>query len=341
MAMPYPVEPMLAVAGDLPLDCSAYALEVKWDGIRAVVYVGQDAGHDAGRRSGRRSGQGVRATGRRGGDYTSRYPEIARAVAPLAGHTAVLDGEVVAFDPLGRPSFELLQRRMHVADPAAAGLLGVVPVTYMPFDLLYLDRHTLFDLPYRDRRELLESLGLDVPPYLPCDPDVLEATRRQGLEGVVAKRLDSPYRPGRRTDWWVKVKNLDTADVVIGGWRPGKGRRAGGVGSLLLGMYDTAGAAGSPAVTEFMFVGHVGTGFTDVMLDDMHRLLGPLEIGRSAFSRELPREISRDARWARPEIVGEVAFTMWTHEGRLRNPVWRGVRADKVPADVWREEERG
>ncbi|GII57004.1 hypothetical protein Pth03_53930 [Planotetraspora thailandica] len=325
MAMPYPVEPMLAVAGNLPLDCSAYALEVKWDGVRAVVYVGQGADRS------------VRATGRRGADCTSRYPEIARAVAPLAGRTAVLDGEVVAFDARGRPSFELLQRRMHVADPAAAGLLGLVPVTYMPFDLLYLDGHPLFDLPYRDRRELLDSLGLDVPPYLPCDPDVLEATRMQGLEGVVAKRLDSPYRPGRRTDWWVKVKNLATADVVIGGWRPGKGRRAGGVGSLLLGMYGTAGHA---APTEFVFVGHVGTGFTDVMLDDMYRLLAPLEVGRSAFSRELPREIGKDARWVRPEIVGEVAFTMWTHEGRLRNSVWRGVRPDKIPSDVRREEQR-
>ncbi|WP_204073025.1 non-homologous end-joining DNA ligase [Planotetraspora phitsanulokensis] len=319
MAMPYPVEPMLAVAGELPLDRSAYALEVKWDGVRAIVYVDG----------------GVRATGRKGTDCTSRYPEIARVVAPLAGRSAVLDGEVVAFDTLGRPSFELLQRRMHVADPAAAGLLSLVPVTYMPFDLLYLDGHALFDLPYRDRRELLDSLGLEAPPYLPCDPDVLEATRMQGLEGVVAKRLDSPYRPGRRAEWWVKVKNLDTADVVIGGWRPGKGRREGGVGSLLLGMY----AGPSPGPKEFLFVGHVGTGFTDAMLDDVYRLLKPLEIERSAFSAALPREIGRDARWVRPEIVGEVAFTMWTLEGRLRHPVWRGVRTDRVPADVRREEQ--
>jgi bifunctional non-homologous end joining protein LigD len=224
---------------------------------------------------------------------------------------------------------------MHVTDPAAARLLGHVPVSYIPFDLLHLDGHTLFDLPYRDRRELLDSLSLGAPPYFPCEPAVLEATRRLGLEGVVAKRLDSPYRPGRRTESWVKVKNLATTDVVVGGWRPGKGRRAGGVGSLLLGMY------GEPSVHghTFLFVGHVGTGFSDAVLDDVHRLLKPLEIGQSAFSSDLPREISRDARWVRPEVVGEVAFTMWTQEGRLRNPVWRGVRTDKIPAEVRREEQ--
>ncbi|MEW9534130.1 non-homologous end-joining DNA ligase [Microbispora sp. NPDC049125] len=318
MAVPYPVEPMLAVPGELPQDCDEYALEVKWDGIRALAYVDG----------------GVRVSGRHGADFTSRYPEIAACMAPLAGRRAVVDGEVVAFDPQGRPSFARLQRRMHVTDPAGARLLGHLPVSYMPFDLLHLDGHTLLDLPYRDRRELLDSLGLGAPPYLPCEPEVLEATRRQGLEGVVAKRLDSPYLPGRRVEWWVKVKNLLTTEVVVAGWRPGKGRRAGGVGSLLLGMYGEA----SPGRFGFQFVGHVGTGFTDAMLEDTHRLLKPLGIGQSPFSSGLPRQITKDARWVRPEIVGEVAFTMWTLDGRLRNPVWRGVRIDKVPAEVRREE---
>ncbi|MBP2707629.1 non-homologous end-joining DNA ligase [Microbispora sp. RL4-1S] len=318
MAVPYPVEPMLAVPGELPGDGDAYALEVKWDGIRAIAYAGRDA----------------RVTGRHGADFTSRYPEVRDVLAPLAGRGAVLDGEVVAFDPLGRPSFARLQRRMHVTDPAGARLLGHVPVTYVPFDLLHLDGHSLYDLPYRERRDLLGSLGLDVPPYFPCEPEVVEATRRQGLEGVVAKRLDSPYRPGRRVGWWVKVKNLRTADVVIGGWKPGRGRRAGGVGSLLLGVY------GERPYGGFEFVGHVGTGFTDAMLDDTYRLLAPLRIGRSAFSSDLPGGIAKDAVWVRPEVVGEVAYTMWTRDGRLRNPVWRGVRADRVPAEVRREEPR-
>ncbi|GIH65620.1 hypothetical protein Msi02_64370 [Microbispora siamensis] len=318
MAVPYPIEPMLAIPGEMPSDPEAYALEVKWDGIRALAYVDG----------------GVRVTGRHGADFTSRYPEISAAMAPLAGRRAVVDGEVVAFDPEGRPSFARLQRRMHITDPAGAHVLGRLPVSYLPFDLLHLDGHTLLDLPYLDRRALLDSLGLGAPPYLPCEPAVLEATRRQGLEGVVAKRLDSPYRPGRRAEWWIKVKNLRTAEVVVGGWRPGKGRRAGGVGSLLLGMY----AGASPAA--FLFVGHVGTGFTDAMLGDILRLIEPLEIGQSPFSDGLPREISRYARWVRPEVVGEVAFTMWTRDGRLRNPVWRGVRGDKVPAEVRREEQR-
>ncbi|GAA4208406.1 non-homologous end-joining DNA ligase [Microbispora amethystogenes] len=317
MAVPYPVEPMLAVAGELPRNPGDYALEVKWDGIRALAYV---------------DGGVVRVTGRHGADFTSRYPEIAAAMAPLAGHRAVVDGEVVVFDHEGRPSFARLQRRMHVTDPAGAHVLGLLPASYLPFDLLHLDGHTLLDLPYRDRRALLDSLGLGAPPSFPCEPEVVEATRRQGLEGVVAKRLDSPYLPGRRTDWWIKVKNLRTTEVVVGGWRPGKGRRAGGVGSLLLGVY------GGPPPGALLFAGHVGTGFTDAVLDDIRGLIEPLEIGQSPFSGGLPREISRNARWLRPEVVGEVAFSMWTRDGRLRNPVWRGVRVDKIPAEVRREE---
>jgi bifunctional non-homologous end joining protein LigD len=203
--------------------------------------------------------------------------------------------------------------------------MAQVPVTYLPFDLLYLDCHSLCDLPYRERRELLESLDLVVPPTFPCDPAVLAATREQGLEGVVAKRLDTPYRPGTRTPWWIKVKNVRMTEVVIGGWRPGKGRREGGIGSLLMGMYGEH---------EFVFAGHVGTGFTDAVLDQLYAMLVPLEIRRSPFSYPLPREISRDARWVRPELVGEVTYTMWTAEGRLRNPAWRGLRPDKLPAEV-------
>ncbi|WP_308170041.1 non-homologous end-joining DNA ligase [Acrocarpospora catenulata] len=295
------------------MDAAHYALEVKWDGIRAIVYIDDT----------------IRVTGRRGTDFTPRYPEISALRVP--GHRVILDGEVVAFDQHGRPSFELLQRRMHITDPGAHGLLATVPVAYMPFDLLYLDGETLYHRPYQARRELLEGLaGLTVPPNFPCDPAVLDATYQQGLEGVVAKRLDSPYRPGVRTPWWIKVKNLHTQEVVIGGWRPGKGRREGGIGSLLLGAYaDLPGGA-----AEFAFVGHVGTGFTDAALDRLYQLLRPLEVPRSTYSRPLPRDIARGAHWVRPELVGEVGFTMWTEERRLRHPTWRGLRPDKIPAEV-------
>ncbi|WP_245657755.1 non-homologous end-joining DNA ligase [Herbidospora mongoliensis] len=306
MALPYPVEPMLAVPGALPSDGSRYVLEVKWDGIRVVAYLDGEP----------------RLFGRKGVEVTRRYPEVGSLKVP---RDVVLDGEVVAFDHEGKPSFELIQRRMNVGDPGAHGLLGVVPVTYMPFDLLSLDGATLLDRPYRERRELLESLGITVAPTFPCHPDVLAATREQGLEGVVAKHVDSRYRPGARSPWWIKVKNLVEREVVIGGWRPGRGRRSGGIGSLLMGAFGPDG---------FVFLGHVGTGFSDAALDELFTLLAPLEIARSAYTRELPREIVRDAHWVRPALVGEVTYANQTTEGRLRAPAWRGLRPDKIPAEV-------
>ncbi|MEV3983298.1 non-homologous end-joining DNA ligase [Nonomuraea sp. NPDC049758] len=291
---------MLAVPGELPSDRDRYGLEVKWDGIRALVHL-----------------DGVlRVTGRHGVEYTRRYPEI----SGFGVKNAVLDGEVVALDRRGRPSFVRLQHRMHLTDPEPA-VLELYPVTYMPFDLLCLDGRPLFDLAYRDRRALLDELDVGAPPYFPGDSDLLAATREQGLEGVVAKRLDSPYRPGVRSSWWIKVKHLSTRDVVIGGWKPGKGRRAGGIGSLVMGVFTGEGLT---------YVGHVGTGFTDAILDDLHQALQPLEIPRSPFTNAVPWR----NRWVRPDLVGEVGYTMWTDELRLRHPVWRGLRADKLPAEV-------
>ncbi|MFC6537752.1 hypothetical protein ACFQES_13295 [Nonomuraea salmonea] len=176
--MPYPVEPMLAVPGELPSARDHYGLEVKWDGIRALIHLDG----------------GVRVTGRHGAEYTRRYPEI----SGFGIKNAVIDGEVVALDPRGRPSFIRLQHRMHLTDPEPA-MLKRYPVTYLPFDLLYLDGMPLFDLPYRDRRALLDELDIGAPPYFPGASDLLTATSEQGLEGVVAKRLDSPYRPGVRS----------------------------------------------------------------------------------------------------------------------------------------------
>jgi bifunctional non-homologous end joining protein LigD len=291
---------MLAVAGELPPDRDRYGLEVKWDGIRAIV---------------RLDGE-LKVTGRHGADYTRRYPEI----SGFGVKNAAMDGEVVALDRRGRPSFERLQHRMHLTDPEPA-MLELYPVTYMPFDLLYLDGTPLFDLTYRDRRLLLDELDIGAPPYFPGESDLLPATHEQGLEGVVAKRLDSPYRPGVRSPWWVKVKNLSTREVVIGGWKPGKGRRSGGIGSLIMGVYADAGLT---------YVGHVGTGFTEAVLDHLYAVLRPLEIPHSPFGGKVPWR----NRWVRPELVGEVAYTMWTDDQRLRHPVWRGLRPDKIPSEV-------
>lgn len=291
---------MLAVPGQLPQDREQYGLEVKWDGIRAILH---------------RNGA-LKVTGRHGVDYTRRYPEISE----FGVKNAVIDGEVVALDPRGRPSFVRLQHRMHLTDPEET-MLELYPVTYLPFDLLYLDGTTLLDLPYRDRRSLLDELDVGAPPYFPGESDLLAATKEQGLEGVVAKRLDSPYRPGTRSPWWIKVKHLSTREVVIGGWKPGKGRRSGGVGSLIMGVFTERGLT---------YVGHVGTGFTEDVLDQLDAFLRPLEIPRSPFQNDVPWR----NRWVRPDLVGEVAYTMWTDDLRLRHPVWRGLRPDKLPSEV-------
>lgn len=291
---------MLAVPGQLPEDRELYGLEVKWDGIRAILHLDRE----------------LRVTGRHGVEYTRRYPEI----SGFGVKDAVIDGEVVALDPRGRPSFVRLQHRMHLTDPEEV-MLELYPVTYLPFDLLYLDGTALLDLPYRDRRSLLDELDIGAPPYFPGDSDLLAATQEQGLEGVVAKRLDSPYRPGTRSPSWIKVKHLSTRDVVIGGWKPGKGRRSGGIGSLIMGVFTEHGLT---------YVGHVGTGFTEAVLDQLHAFLSPLEIPRSPFQNVVPWR----NRWVRPELVGEVAYTMWTDDLRLRHPVWRGLRPDKLPSEV-------
>lgn len=318
--MPNLIEPMMAVPGDLPTgpDAAHWGLELKWDGVRAITYISE----------------GVRATSRRGNDVTSSYPELHALSGLLGGRRAVLDGEVVAFDEVGRPSFEQLQRRMHVTRASAVQHLARdVPVTYVVFDVLYLSGLPVTEAPYERRRALLESLQLtghrvQVPDYFRGDgTDLLEATRQRGLEGLIAKRLDSPYLPGRRVPTWRKVKHFTTQDVVVAGWKPGQGRRAGGIGSLLIGVYDNHG---------LRFAGHVGTGFTERMLADLRERLVPLEVSASPYADDIPREFARDAHWVAPRLVGEVAYTSWTKDGRLRAPSWRGLRSDISPEDVRR-----
>lgn len=317
--LPALVRPMMATLGELPPPAQddRYGYELKWDGVRAVVYV---------------EGGRVRALTRNDLDVTATYPELRVLGEALGATSVVLDGELVAFDKAGRISFGALQPRMHVQDAARVRRLAAqTPVTYVVFDLLHLDGRDTVDLPYRQRRELLEGLRLsgphwDTPPYTEGGgPRLLDTSREQGLEGVVAKRLDSAYEPGRRSRAWIKVKNLRTQEVVIAGWRPGQGNRADTVGSLLLGL---------PGPDGLRYAGSVGTGFTRQMLDDLRRLLRPLERRTSAFAADPPSRDVRDAHWVTPKLVGEVRFTEWTRDGRLRHPAWRGLRPDKSPADV-------
>lgn len=320
--LPSLVRPMMAVAGSLPPESEddRWAYEMKWDGVRTIAYV---------------EGGRIRLLSRNERDVTAAYPELRELGESLGTTQAVLDGEVVALDPqTALPSFERLQQRMHVVRPAQVRrLTRDVPVTFLLFDIVHLDGRALTALPYVDRRSLLESLDLNgahwqtTPSWTGGGRAVLSASAAQGLEGIVAKRLDAAYFPGRRSDCWVKVKNLRTQEVVIGGWKPGEGRRADTIGSLLLGI---------PSARGLDFVGHVGTGFSDRALTDLRSMVAPLRSDVSPFVA-VPREHARQARWVRPELVGEVAYADWTRDGRLRHPTWRGLRPDKDPAEVVRE----
>ncbi|HZU80955.1 MAG TPA: hypothetical protein VE991_13640, partial [Acidimicrobiales bacterium] len=245
---------------------------------------------------------------------------------------AVLDGEIVALDDDGRPSFGALQERMHVADAARARRLAErTPVHVFLFGVLHLDGTPTMAAPYEERRALLEGLGLhgdhwQTPPWFEGGgPAVLAAAVDQRLEGVVAKRLGSPYQPGRRSGDWVKVKHQRMQEVVIVGFTSGEGRRRGRLGALLLAV---------PGDDGLRFAGKVGTGFSDADLDDLGARLKPHVRTDAPVVGPIPAAQTRGATWTDPVLVGEVTFGEWTRDGRLRHPSWRGLRPDKDPADV-------
>lgn len=315
------IAPMLAtLADELPTEDGRWGYEMKWDGVRAVVYLGS---------------RRTRVMSRNEIDMAVSYPELAGLSLPTGHQTAVLDGEIVALDSSGRPSFEQLQGRMHVNDAKrAARLAEANPVTYLVFDILRLDGRSLLSTPYAERRQVLEGLGLDgkawkTPPHWTENgASILQAAREQQLEGVLCKLLDSHYYPGRRFPGWLKVKNLRTQEVIVGGWQPGEGRRAGTIGALLLGI---------PGEDGLEYAGKVGTGFTERSLRELGTMLEPLQRKDSPFATAIPRKDLVGATWVRPEVVGEVRFSEWTRDGRLRHPAWRGLRDDKAPTDVVRE----
>ncbi|HTU75096.1 MAG TPA: DNA ligase D [Trebonia sp.] len=321
LALPAALRPMLASAGRFPAwEAAAWAVEVKWDGVRALAFI------EAGR---------LTLRSRTGKDITATYPELAGIPNAIGHRQVLLDGEVVVLNAAGQPDFEALQSRIHVSSTEQASRLAeLTPVSYLPFDLLQIDGRPLLDLPYSGRRELLGPLassGFSVPPTFPgTDFDaVLGASLARGLEGVVAKRLDSRYEPGARSDNWVKVKNLRRQEVVVAGWKPGKGNREGHVGSLLMGVYQGG---------SLLYCGHVGTGFTVETLSMLDRRLAPLRRDRSPFGEPIPEQDARSAVWVEPSLVAEVVFERWTRSGRMRAPAYKGLRDDKSPADVTRED---
>jgi len=315
-AMPRHLEPMKATAGALPTDDDDWAFEIKWDGVRAIAYI-EDAR--------------LHLESRNLLDITPRYPELFDTPRSLASRRVVLDGEVVAFDADGAPSFGLLQQRMHLTNPTELrSRRQSVPVAYLVFDVLWLDGESLVARPYAERREVLEGLTMDGAWNCPTShvgdgESLRQATLARGLEGVVAKRLSSPYEPGRRSKAWLKVKNQRRQEVVVGGWLPGAGNRTGRIGALLVGYYDGK---------DLRYAGRVGTGFTDATLRELGATLASIERATPAFV-DPPRE--RSARWVEPVLVGEVEFTEWTTAGTMRHPSYKGLRDDKAAAEVVRE----
>jgi bifunctional non-homologous end joining protein LigD len=314
---------MKAVGGTtLPTEDDGWAYEIKWDGMRLLAYV--DPGTKA----------PLRLQTTRGHDAAPRYPELA-GLADAVGCPAILDGEVAVLDENGRSDFGRLQRRIHVADPGAlAPLQHSEPATFLIFDLLWLDGNDLTGLPYLDRRKVLADLVDDgdawmVPSHHVGDGQTLyDHAVAGGLEGLVAKRIDSPYLPGKRSPAWRKVKIRRGQELVVGGWLPGEGNRTGSLGALLVGHYDDTG---------FRYAGRVGTGFNAAELRRLQPKLDALAADTSPFVDEVPVPVRKRARWVRPEMVVQVEFGEWTVDGVLRHPSYLGERVDKDPKDVVRE----
>jgi bifunctional non-homologous end joining protein LigD len=300
--MPERIVPMLATLSTEVPDGDDWAFEIKWDGVRAIAY------SEPGR---------LRFESRRLREITGAYPELSKLNRALSHHSAVLDGEIVAFDEQGRPSFHRLQHRMHVTSESAARRLSkTTPVVYVAFDLLWLDGHSLMDRPYGERREALRELGLDGPNWqtpehvVGSGDQLLAASAQQGLEGIVAKRLSCPYEPGRRSRTWLKVKNKQRGEFTIVGWLAGEGRRRERIGALLV-------------AKDGRYAGRVGSGFTESELDRLQRLLAPCLRDDPPVSN--PKAAPKGAVWVEPHYVAEVEFGEWTNDDVLRHPAYKGL----------------
>lgn len=305
-----PLKPMLAMTGQLPAG-AGWAYEFKWDGIRALADI---------------TGGRQHLYARSGVEITVAYPEL--ATLPEQVGDALLDGEVVLLGETGQPSFTALAERMHVRDRnKAARLAAVSPVTYMIFDLLRLDGEDLTGRSYERRRETLDGLALGgsrwaVPPVFGDGPATYEAAGEHGLEGVMAKRVGSVYRPGVRSPDWVKVKLEVTGDFVVGGWRPGARK----IGGLLVGVPRPDG--------RLIYRGRVGGGIGAAIERELLRELEPLRTGASPFADGVPREDARGAIWVTPRVVVEVKYGQRTPDGRLRFPRVLRLRPDKPAEEV-------
>ncbi len=315
---PVPLAPMTAapaLSTDFP-DEDAWGFEMKWDGVRILAHLDDGT---------------ARLFGRSGREETERYPEIVAGLVELGYDGAVLDGEAVATDAAGRPSFPALQRRINLTGASdIRRAVNQVPVQLMVFDLLRWDHQSLLELPYATRRELLTELigstgRVQVPPSFEGDLGAaIETSGTLQLEGVLAKRLDSPYRPGARDRSWLKVKHQRHQEVVVVGWKDSR-TGADRLGSLLMAVPDEEGA--------LQFAGCVGSGFSAAALVEAEKRLAGITADQADLSG-LGEEDLRGVHWIIPDLVGEVAYGERLSSGRLRHPVWRGWRPDKRPDEV-------
>jgi bifunctional non-homologous end joining protein LigD len=317
-APPPTYEPMMAVLTSEPFDDDEWLFEVKWDGHRCLANLGTS----------------TRLTSRTTRDMTAQFPELIDMHRQLAARNAVVDGEIVALDREGRPSFERMQDRFHRTPEELARNKGRVPVQFLAFDLLWLDGQSLLDLPLVERRArlvevLVQTRDIRLSQVVEgAGKDFFAQVKALQLEGMVAKRAASPYRPGARSHDWRKIKALCLQDCVIVGWTPGKGGRAATLGSLLLAVYDDG---------RLRYAGNVGTGFTHAFLADLLDRLQALQVDKPQFEgfEGIPRP--RGARFVRPELVCEVEYLKWTQDDKLRAASFKGLRPDKPASDARRE----
>ncbi len=312
------VKPMLATLAEGPFSAPGWFFEPKLDGVRAIAIVADGR---------------VRLLSRRGLDMAAQYPSLAGELAQQPAGSLVFDGEIVALDERGVPSFHLLQQRLGLTRPADIQRAeSAIPVVYYVFDLLYAEGWDLCAAPLWQRKALLSALlaprnGVRLLEHFEEDgEEAYEAAVALGFEGVVAKRKDSLYEAGRRSRAWLKVKKTLEDEFVIGGYSAGAGSRAGSFGALLLGYYEDG---------RLTYAGHVGAGFDDSALASLRQRLDRLRAEECPFAEEPP--LNAPTTWVRPKLVARVRFAQWTPDGRLRSPVFVGLREDKAPAEVRRE----
>jgi bifunctional non-homologous end joining protein LigD len=317
---PEPI-PMLSTLVEDAFDADDWMFEFKWDGIRALAWCDNE----------------TMLSSRNQRDITATYPELGKLHERLVSINALLDGEIVATRS-GRPSFEALQSRVNLQDRTAiAKAAKQMPVTYVAFDLLYLDGRSLLSTPVEERKQMLSELVVEkigfVQVSLAVEGEgraVFDTARAQNLEGIVAKKCGSPYRPGKRSKEWLKIKTTHEADVVIGGWTKGEGGRSETIGALLVGTYRKG---------ELHYAGAVGTGFSDRLLSEVTVALRKVEATDCPFiedpsgSRNQFGKAIKNPHWTRPCLVAQVEFRELTSAGRLRAPSFKGLREDKAPEE--------